>query len=157
MYDAPKVLLGLLVFVALFTAPMWMNIAGNASNDAPKLAYPTNSKECMAPKEYMKAYHMDMLDDWRDKVVRQDIRFMKHKGEKLEMSLTKTCMKCHDSKKEFCDGCHTYLGVSPYCWSCHIEPEKVKQGSLLKKQMLSQNQSDKQKEQLESTESQGVN
>jgi hypothetical protein len=32
-------------------------------------------------------------------------------------------MDCHSNKKEFCDTCHDYSSVTPYCWSCHIEPK----------------------------------
>jgi hypothetical protein len=74
-----------------------------------------------------------MLNDWRDNVVRSDSRFLMKdgknvmvKGEKAEMSLSRTCMKCHTSKANFCDQCHNYLDVKPYCWDCHVAPEEVK-------------------------------
>ena len=38
-------------------------------------------------------------------------------------SLSGTCMSCHDDKAGFCDKCHDYLGVQPYCWDCHVEPK----------------------------------
>jgi hypothetical protein len=31
-------------------------------------------------------------------------------------------MACHTSKKEFCDRCHDYTSVTPYCWDCHLAP-----------------------------------
>jgi hypothetical protein len=46
------------------------------------------------------------------------------KGKEFEMSLQKTCMKCHTNKAEFCDKCHNYASVRPYCWDCHIENPK---------------------------------
>jgi hypothetical protein len=33
-----------------------------------------------------------------------------------------TCMQCHTSKKKFCDTCHAYASVTPYCWDCHLAP-----------------------------------
>jgi hypothetical protein len=42
------------------------------------------------------------------------------------MSLQNSCMKCHSNKKEFCDKCHNYVAVKPYCWSCHIAPKEDK-------------------------------
>jgi len=33
-------------------------------------------------------------------------------------------MDCHNNKTKFCDQCHNYAGVSPYCWECHIEPKE---------------------------------
>ncbi len=132
IYDAGKILTGLLVFVILFTSPFWLSITGEPEYK-PEVKYPVNYKECIADKEYMNHYHMNILDDWRNKVVRADIRFFKKDntyfmidGEKAEMSLTHTCMKCHDSKADFCDKCHEYLGVRPYCWDCHVAPEEVK-------------------------------
>jgi hypothetical protein len=38
------------------------------------------------------------------------------------MSLQNGCMQCHSNKKKFCDECHNYLSVKPFCWDCHIQP-----------------------------------
>jgi hypothetical protein len=35
-------------------------------------------------------------------------------------------MDCHSDKTKFCDQCHNYLSVNPYCWDCHIAPEEKK-------------------------------
>ncbi len=83
-----------------------------------------DQKECVNTAEYMRTSHMDLLNDWRDKVVRENIRFTSINGKKTEMSLTKTCMSCHSNKEQFCDQCHNYLEVTPYCWDCHVEPKK---------------------------------
>lgn len=132
MYDTMKILFGLFVFVAFFTAPLWFNSFGTPDYK-PEIVYPANYDECIASKEYMNHYHMNILNDWRDQVVRADIRFFVKdgspyliNGEKAEMSLSHTCMKCHDNKSEFCDRCHDYLAVKPYCWDCHVAPEEVK-------------------------------
>ena len=45
-------------------------------------------------------------------------------GRQYEMSLSNGCMDCHANKTEFCDRCHDYAGVEPYCWDCHIEPKE---------------------------------
>jgi len=83
-------------------------------------------KECVASTEYMRASHMDLLNEWRDEVVREGNRiYTSPNGKEFEMSLTKTCTNCHYNKKEFCDQCHDYLGVTPYCWDCHVEPPKT--------------------------------
>ena len=71
----------------------------------------------------MRQKHMELLITWRDEVVRRNVRtFKAFDGRVYDMSLTNTCMKCHDNKKEFCDRCHDYAGVTPYCWDCHIDP-----------------------------------
>ena len=41
---------------------------------------------------------------------------------KVEKSLQNGCMKCHTSKVKFCDTCHEYASVKPYCWDCHLAP-----------------------------------
>ena len=28
-------------------------------------------------------------------------------------------------KADFCDKCHTYASVKPYCWDCHTEPKNT--------------------------------
>lgn len=126
MYDTGKVLLGILIFLAAFTSPFWLNIANGKGGERPVLEYPTNAKKCLYEKEYMNSYHMDILNEWRDKLVREDIHFTTINGKKVEMSLSKTCMSCHTNKDNFCDRCHNYLDVNPYCWDCHVAPENSK-------------------------------
>ena len=61
---------------------------------------------------------------WRDEVVRVNQRtFEAPDGREWEKSLTRTCLACHAEKAEFCDKCHDYLGVQPYCWDCHVDPK----------------------------------
>jgi hypothetical protein len=127
MYDSGKIIFGIIVFIALFTAPIWLNIsAGKSSEIKPVLKYPAGESTCIKSKDYMRAFHMDMLNTWRDKVVRLNDRLIDFHGKPTEMSLTKTCLKCHSSSADFCDQCHNYLGVTPYCWDCHVKPEEVK-------------------------------
>ena len=83
------------------------------------------AKVCVMPTEYMKAEHMHLLDIWRDSVVREGKRiYVNSHGKEFNMSLSNTCLDCHSNKAEFCDRCHNYASVSPYCWSCHIENPK---------------------------------
>ncbi|MDJ0763342.1 MAG: sulfate reduction electron transfer complex DsrMKJOP subunit DsrJ [Myxococcota bacterium] len=124
MYDGPKIIAGLIVFLVLALFPFWYTAASGQGGVRPDPKLPEGKTACVASKEYMNPYHMDMLDDWRDLVVRDGHRMVATRdGEKVEMSLTKTCMDCHANKETFCDECHTYLGVDPYCWDCHIEPK----------------------------------
>jgi len=128
MYDSGKIVVGLLVFVVLFTAPLWMNIVSGKAAEKPNIVLPVNADQmqCVKATEYMRHNHMDLLNEWRDDVVRNDARyFTAPDGNKYEMSLTKTCMKCHSNKDQFCDQCHDYLGVTPYCWDCHVEPQNM--------------------------------
>ncbi len=83
------------------------------------------STECVEATDYMRANHMDLLDQWRDTVVRDDVRTYTSKaGKSYTMSLSDTCLDCHSNKDQFCDACHTYSAVTPYCWDCHVIPEE---------------------------------
>ncbi len=126
MRDRPLILAGLLVFLGLFTFPIWHGRAMNTSAAAPAVKLPTQEKECVAPLQYMRDSHMQLLLDWREQVVRYDQRrYTAFNGKVYEKSLARTCLKqCHTNKAEFCDRCHVYAGVSsPYCWDCHIDPQ----------------------------------
>lgn len=131
MYDVWKITIGLIIFIVLFTSPIWLNLFSASSKIKPELVYPKDSKQCIEDKDYMNHYHMDILNEWRDKVVRNNQRYLvkngipiTYNGERLEMSLSLACMKCHGNKQQFCDQCHNYLGVKPYCWDCHVEPSR---------------------------------
>ena len=126
MYDTGKIVAGLAVFVVLATSPLWYNALSAAPPDRPELQLPTNgSTECVESTEYMRANHMDLLDVWRDTVVREDVRTYTSElsGKSFNMSLSDTCLDCHTNKQQFCDSCHTYSAVTPYCWDCHVIPE----------------------------------
>lgn len=128
MYDSGKIIVGLIILIGLFTSPIWYDLASGESAKKPKIILPVDEdiKECVASTEYMRSSHMDLLNEWRDEVVREGNRiYTSPTGKEFEMSLTKTCMNCHSNKTEFCDQCHDYLGVTPYCWECHVEPQKM--------------------------------
>ncbi|MFP4167619.1 MAG: sulfate reduction electron transfer complex DsrMKJOP subunit DsrJ [Desulfonatronovibrionaceae bacterium] len=123
MYDGGKIIVGLAVFVVLFTFPFWFNI-GSAAYEEPELQEAKEGKECVLPTQEMRAEHMQLLDDWRDDVVREeDHYYHSSDGKVYWKSLTMTCMKCHTDKEKFCDKCHNSVDVSPYCWDCHVIPE----------------------------------
>lgn len=125
MKDKGRIIIGLIIFLILITSPIWYNMAGGKAAYKPELKYVTDAKECVAPTEYMRVSHMDLLNQWRDKAVREGQRvYMAFNGKKYNMSLSQTCMDCHSNKADFCDQCHNYAGVDPYCWDCHIEPEE---------------------------------
>ncbi|MBI5844447.1 MAG: sulfate reduction electron transfer complex DsrMKJOP subunit DsrJ [Deltaproteobacteria bacterium] len=130
LYDGKIILLGLAVFVGLFTFPFWFNMGKAAPvpeilTDTPVIAKMA-VKQCVRPTDFMKAGHMQVLNEWRDTVVRDNNRVAPGTdGVMREMSLTKTCMECHSNKAEFCDRCHNYVSVAPYCWNCHLEPKDL--------------------------------
>lgn len=121
MYDGSKILAGIAVFLALALLPVWHN-AVVASAPRPEMKVPAQETRCIDSAVVMRASHMEVLDQWRDAVVREGQRItVTPTGLTVSMSLTKTCMNCHTNKKEFCDACHNYLAVSPSCWECHVE------------------------------------
>jgi hypothetical protein len=122
MRDRPIIYAGLFVFLALFTFPVWRNLAANATTKGPQQVVPVNAKECVAPIAYMRKSHMTLLYDWRDQVVRNNNRqFTAYNGKTYTRSLTKTCLECHGPKADFCERCHTYASVSITCWNCHVD------------------------------------
>ncbi|MFA6223476.1 MAG: sulfate reduction electron transfer complex DsrMKJOP subunit DsrJ [Desulfomonilaceae bacterium] len=126
MYNAGKILIGIVIFLALITSPFWYNF-GKASTP-PKLEVGTKEKQCVESKAFMQANHMELLNQWRDEVVRNDKRiYVNSSGKEFNMSLQNTCSKCHSSKTKFCDRCHNYLNVAPNCWDCHIAPKEQEQ------------------------------
>jgi len=120
MHDTGKVIVGVIIFLVLISFPIWYNVASETATYRPVLEKPLGA-ECVRATSYMTGYHMDLLNEWRDEVVREDDRFFEGPGGvKMEKSLTNTCLSCHQNKDQFCDQCHDYAGVQPYCWDCHI-------------------------------------
>lgn len=161
MYDKLKILPFLIIGVCLFLSPMWYDNIFGKGTKAPEPVLTPKAKEagqCVAPKAYIKAWHMQLLDAWRQEVVRDDQRYFNTNenlwwdyslspklledwrrfvsnsdvqapgkaGKTYYKSLQQTCMNCHSNKTEFCDQCHNYMGVNPYCWDCHIAPKENK-------------------------------
>ena len=126
MKDKKFIISGVIVFLILATFPFWYN-RGKAA-PAPEVeltAKAKGAKVCVRSTDYMKAEHMQLLDVWRDSVVRRGDRiYVSPSGQEYNMSLSNTCLDCHSNKVEFCDRCHNYASVRPYCWDCHIDNPK---------------------------------
>jgi hypothetical protein len=131
IHDKGKIIAGLVIALILLTFPFWFSIIKGKSGYVPDPELPKDQTSCVESKDYMRAYHMDLLNEWRDLVVRDGERvYVSTTGEKYEMSLSNTCMGCHVSKVNFCDSCHNYVSVTPYCWDCHVEPEVAQKGTV---------------------------
>jgi hypothetical protein len=126
IYDKGKVIVGIVIFGILMSFPFWYNLGKAAP--APELILTEKAKAakvCVRSTDYMKSEHMQLLDIWRDTVTRDGKRvYVNSEGKSYLMSLTNTCLDCHSNKTEFCDRCHNYASVSPYCWQCHIDTPK---------------------------------
>lgn len=136
LYDGGKIIAGLIIFVGLATLPFTLNIGKASVKPDPKTDTPAiqqwekqyGKKECVESKAYMRAEHMQLLNNWRDSVVRDNERqyVSSTSGKHFNMSLQNDCMRCHSNKKKFCDECHNYMAVKPFCWDCHIAPKEDK-------------------------------
>ena len=125
------IMAGLVVFVLAVLSPFWFNLI-TSTQAAPKpelLGKAATVKKCVLDKYEMRAEHMYLLDVWRDSVVRTgDREYTGTNGETFNMSLSTgedSCLGCHEDKAKFCDSCHDYASVSPYCWECHTNPKEI--------------------------------
>ncbi|MDD9300892.1 MAG: sulfate reduction electron transfer complex DsrMKJOP subunit DsrJ [Desulfobacter sp.] len=125
------IIAGLAVFVIAVLSPFWFNMA-TETMAAPKpelLGKAKAEKKCVLDKYEMRANHMSLLDEWRDSVVRDaDRKYTGANGHTFNMSLStgdNSCLGCHEDKAKFCDSCHDYASVSPYCWECHTNPKEI--------------------------------
>jgi len=128
--DRGKILFGLCLFVVLMAFPIWYNVARGKAGSRPEIRRPTLETQCVESRQYMVAQHMNLLNEWRDWYVREgreqgDRSYRTGDGRVYKMSLTSTCLsaRCHANKAEFCDRCHNYVGVNPYCFDCHLVPK----------------------------------
>jgi hypothetical protein len=124
MHNGRIIIAGLVIFLILLTSPIWYSAASGKISYVPEPEIVTGEEQCIEDVQYMRDNHMEMLEEWRERVVREGERtYVASDNQNYDMSLTGTCLDCHSNKTEFCDRCHDYTGVSPNCWNCHIVPE----------------------------------
>ncbi|MBD5626059.1 MULTISPECIES: sulfate reduction electron transfer complex DsrMKJOP subunit DsrJ [unclassified Desulfovibrio] len=127
MYNAKAVIIGIVIFVAVFSSPFWTSWIGQDYTKT-GVVLPAGEKQCIEDTEFMRAQHMRLLDEWRDQALREENRVYESalNGKKWVISLQNTCLKCHSNYAEFCEKCHVANSVYPYCWTCHIIPTEGK-------------------------------
>ncbi len=133
MNDKKIIVAGLIIFILIVISPFLYNLGNSAP--APEIELSAEAKaagQCVESKEFMKKEHMQVLDIWRNSVVREGKRiYTNSSGKEYNMSLStgeESCLGCHSDKTKFCDRCHDYASVSPYCWDCHIDPKEKNNG-----------------------------
>jgi hypothetical protein len=106
---------------------IWYGWLNRSAEGAPKLELPPGEKECVESTQYMRTSHVDLLNNWKETVVRDGKRtYVSSTGKEYTMSLTNTCItQCHSNKAKFCDRCHDYMNVQPWCWDCHNFPKEA--------------------------------
>ena len=124
MYKGGRIIAFAALFCLAVLSPFIVNLANAAPAPETSLDTPAinaqQTKECVASTEYMKDNHMQLLDEWRNDVVRDGSReYESASGQVYEKSLDGTCLECHSNREEFCDSCHDYASGDPYCWDCH--------------------------------------
>ena len=126
MYNGGKIITGLIIFLILLLFPVWYQVGKAEKVPDPQLTETAKkAQQCVEAKSFMKTQHRKMLDQWRNEVVRDAERYYTSSDGKIYYkSLQVTCMECHSNKSKFCDQCHDYMGVSPYCWDCHVAPKE---------------------------------
>ncbi|MDA7947084.1 MAG: hypothetical protein MPJ78_06365 [Hyphomicrobiaceae bacterium] len=90
---------------------------------------------CVADTDFMRRYHMTVLNHQRDDTV--------HNGIRTKQFSLKECIACHavqgedarpvsiESPKHFCRTCHDYAAVKIDCFECHASrPESNKAAQL---------------------------
>jgi len=127
MYNKRFIIPGLVIFVLFVTFPLWFNAFSTAASTVPKPELPPGGeKQCVEPIAEMRANHMVLLNEWRDDVLRNGDRVaVTVDGKEYRKGLQLACMQCHSNKEKFCDSCHEYASVKPYCWDCHLTPTQM--------------------------------
>jgi hypothetical protein len=122
MYNKGLIISGLIIFGLLVTFPVWFNRLDAGPMPKPELP-PGGEKQCVAPAAEMRDTHMQLLNEWRDDVLRNADRVaVTVDGKEYRKGLQTACMQCHSNKEKFCDSCHDYAAVQPTCWDCHLSP-----------------------------------
>ena len=127
IYDKGKIFLGLAIFVALVASPFWYNpVFGTGTTAPPEVKLPKRRAAVRAAEGrdagLAHAGHLRLARDGRAR--RRRGRTATPTAARRQMSLSNTCLGCHEGKKKFCDTCHEYLAVQPFCWDCHFDPKE---------------------------------
>ncbi|MDR1184826.1 MAG: sulfate reduction electron transfer complex DsrMKJOP subunit DsrJ [Coriobacteriales bacterium] len=124
MYKNARIFIFLVISLGIATAPILINRGQVEAQPTLSLETPAIERDadgrCVESAEFMRAEHMLLLDEWRNAVVREGkTNYVSSDGRIFEMSLDNNCLKCHSDREKFCDSCHSYAAVEPYCWDCH--------------------------------------
>lgn len=142
MRNSAKIIIGIIIFLALASIPIWVTQASGNAEKVPELEYPTKEAMeavtgdpdypdvCIEDTDYMRAHHMDLLLRWQHWQVRTDqdndpgeVYWTDANGVEHLFSLNGSCMGCHTDREEFCNQCHDYTATQPGCWECHEDSE----------------------------------
>ena len=117
MGDKGKILFGLAVFVILVTYPFWSRLAaaGEPEGGRPELELPANETDCIEETSFMTANHMDLLNQWRDGLVRDgNPEYTAADGKTYLKSLTKPAWVAMRTGMPFAPAAMTTPMYSPH-------------------------------------------
>uniref|UniRef100_Q3AP81 Putative sulfite reductase-associated electron transfer protein DsrJ n=1 Tax=Chlorobium chlorochromatii (strain CaD3) TaxID=340177 RepID=Q3AP81_CHLCH len=116
---------GVLIALVASLWSFWPTLQAEKVPDKPSVtaSVPIDSTVCIAPTEYMRSHHMQILQDWKRTGARDPRPHTTPDGRKFQKSLN-TCLGCHSTNSYFCIMCHDYTHAKPNCWNCHVAPFK---------------------------------
>ena len=135
----PQRLSPVLTLALLLAAVLAIAVAGGISDaeagQSSRVSVPAPAKgkgdSCVAETEFMRRYHMTVLNHQRDDTV--------HDGIRTRQFSLRGCIACHavegadarpvtyESPQHFCRTCHEYAAVQIDCFQCHASrPEDDK-------------------------------
>ena len=130
----PFYVLAMLLLATLAGAALRANGATAAeAGQASRVVVPAPPKgigdKCVADTEFMRRYHMTVLNHQRDDTV--------YNGVRTKQFSLQECIACHavngpdsrpvtaESPKHFCRSCHDYAAVKIDCFECHASREEA--------------------------------
>jgi hypothetical protein len=123
-----RTLLAALAVGALAALTAWAATEADSRVPRPQ-PVAARGERCVEPTEFMVRNHMNLLKHQRDETVHRGIRTVRYS--------LQGCVDCHASARTssvlgategFCQGCHSYAGVTLDCFECHSS--KARPGPL---------------------------
>ncbi len=118
MLDGGRIVGAAVILLVLALGPAWLVSVRAGAGTAPPA--PAKRGPCVERRADMLRQHPQILADWRQQAVRGGLRVhLASDGRRVDGSLSGTCLGCHGAAEGFCNRCHSTVGVSLNCWSCH--------------------------------------
>ena len=127
LYDAWKILVGVIIGLLFFVSPFIYDAGKEYKRPEPQLTEKAKKiGECVASRIFMREWHMQLLDEWRNEVVRDGNRYYRPRDLARKMTLDKRLL---DQWRHFIsDGARRYLpekdkvyykSLQNTCLDCH--------------------------------------
>jgi len=77
VYDTWKIIGGIVIFLIVVLSPLWYNAFTGRASYVPELKLPADEKQCVESAPYMRVNHIELLNLWKETVVRTGERTYK--------------------------------------------------------------------------------